>query len=425
MTTPETPQTTLDWLILSLIPGLGARTLVQLSEHYCEPAHILKVLKKEHKHLPLPAKAKQWLAIYSRDIYKSLADQFDKTLHWMGHQGHLVSFDQASYPALLQQIYDPPAVLYVKGQVNRLQGCQNIAMVGSRRASKLGLSIAHRLSYQLAANGWNIVSGMALGVDAESHQGALDAYCSNTSVAEHQVASTIGVVATGLDIEYPQSNASLYQQLYESGCVVSEFPLGTKANARLFPRRNRIISGLSLGVLVVEAAIKSGSLVTTKYAAEQGREVFAVPGNINNPQAQGCHFLIQNGAKLVQGVDDVLAEFETHHVVQPLDNYQSPSPISSGQSLLFQPAQASENNSAAIKSAAAPVSQKRSIAMAVPEQHRKLMDVMAQNSTQECISADQLIVALGKTWPELSGQLLELEMLGLIKSVSGGYSLDN
>jgi DNA processing protein len=201
-----------------------------------------------------------------------------------------------NFPKQLAEITDPPIVLGVRGNTELLHDPQ-VAIVGSRHASKQGISTAKDFAQHLSQQGLGVTSGLALGIDTAAHQGGLLG-----------MGKTVAVVATGLDRIYPASNQRLGHQIVEEGVMVSEFPLGTKPLNYNFPKRNRIISGLSVGTLVVEAALKSGSLITARTALEQGREVFAVPGSIHNPQAKGCHQLIKQGAKLVESGQDILEE---------------------------------------------------------------------------------------------------------------------
>ncbi|MCF6298520.1 MAG: DNA-processing protein DprA [Thiomicrorhabdus sp.] len=216
-------------------------------------------------------------------------------------------FGSEHYPSLLQTIDDAPLLLGTRGRIELLQDPQ-LAIVGSRHASKQGLMIAKDFAQHLSHQGLGITSGLALGIDTAAHQGGLLG-----------IGKTIAVVATGLDRIYPASNQALGRQIAEEGVMVSEFPLGTKPLTYHFPKRNRIISGLSVGTLVVEAALKSGSLITAKTAMNQGRDVFAVPGSINNPQAKGCHQLIKQGAKLVESGQDILEELSSQlqHALMP------------------------------------------------------------------------------------------------------------
>jgi len=214
----------------------------------------------------------------------------------------IISLEDDQYPELLKNIYDPPPVIYVKGQ--RIDpNAKMLAIVGTRKASRYGKEIARKLAFELASLGITIVSGMALGIDTAAHQGALDAK-----------GKTIAVFGCGVDVVYPSSNRELAKEIESSGSLVSEFPLGMGTEKGHFPRRNRIISGLSLGTIVVEGHYDSGAMITAKQALDQGREVFAVPGNVELDQSKGPHWLIKQGAKLVESVDDVLEEL---HMVMP------------------------------------------------------------------------------------------------------------
>ncbi len=227
------------------------------------------------------------------------AEKLDAAKKWLeGESNHLLTLADTDYPASLLEISDPPPVLYLKGN-RALLGAAGIAVVGSRNATPVGLQNAEAFSRALSMAGLTIISGMALGIDAAAHRGGLDGG-----------SSSIAVVGTGLDLVYPARNKALARELAEKGLIVSEFSLGTPALAQNFPRRNRIISGLSRGVLVVEAALASGSLITARQAAEQGREVFAIPGTIHSPFSKGCHQLIKQGAKLVDDANDILVELQ-------------------------------------------------------------------------------------------------------------------
>ena len=221
----------------------------------------------------------------------------DLALEWGEHSNqHYLAIGSAHYPDLLASIDDAPILLSARGNVSLLSDPQ-LAIVGSRHASKQGVNIAKDFAQHLSGQGLTITSGLALGIDAAAHQGGLQG-----------LGKTVAVIGTGLDRIYPAANQNLARQIAEEGVMVSEFPLGTPPLAFNFPRRNRIISGLSVGTLVVEAALKSGSLITAKTAIDQGREVFAVPGSINNPQTKGCHQLIKQGAKLVESGQDIFEE---------------------------------------------------------------------------------------------------------------------
>ena len=230
----------------------------------------------------------------------------------------VITFLDEEYPPLLKETPDPPPYFYVKGQLGSCAQC--IAMVGSRKATRYGISMARKLSADLAEVGFTVVSGMARGIDTAAHEGALSVH-----------GETIAVLGSGLSIIYPQENRRLADQIGQSGAVISEFPLDEAPNAYNFPKRNRIIAGMSLGTVVVEAASRSGSLITARLSGEQGREVFAVPGNINSKTSTGAHNLLKQGAKLVETAQDIIEEFPflflksdmnrgNDHTVKPVQN---------------------------------------------------------------------------------------------------------
>lgn len=231
-------------------------------------------------------------------------------LEWAQTAGHeIICFEDIRYPELLRQVDVAPPVLFVRGNIETLLRPQ-LAIVGSRDATSYGLRNAYWMAHELSVAGMCITSGMARGIDTRAHQGAL--------AAGH---ATIAIIGTGADVIYPTSNRRLAEQIAETGALVSEFPLGTMPIPFNFPRRNRIMSGLSLGTLVVEATLKSGSLITAKLALEQNREVFAIPGMISNPQSSGCHQLIADGARLVQRPEDILQELGMEELSEsPTDN---------------------------------------------------------------------------------------------------------
>ncbi len=258
-----------------------------------------------HTHGVGPAKFQEYLAVdpmLHKLPYGIQTDwrKVETDLVWLKQHSDasIVTLVDHSYPMLLKQIANPPPLLYVLGDKNTLAS-QQIAMVGSRNPSVYGLQCAGRFAHDLATLGLTITSGMAQGIDGASHKAALAAG-----------SKTIAVLGCGINIVYPLRHRELAAQIMQNGCLVSEFPLSTGPEAYNFPRRNRIISGLSLGVLVVEATLKSGSLITAAYALEQNREIFAIPGAITNLKMLGCHKLIRQGAKLVQDVSDILEELE-------------------------------------------------------------------------------------------------------------------
>lgn len=279
-----------EWLALSLTPGLGDETLRRLVSAVGGPAQAFASGPGFLKTL-LSAEAEHGVRTRVGFAHTAAA------LEWLTAPDHyLLPFMDPAYPAQLLEIHDPPPLLYVAGNPRLLEQ-PSLAVVGSRNATPQGQATATQFASHLGDAGLCVVSGLALGIDAAAHQGALDG-----------PSSSIAVVGTGLDRVYPSRNRDLAHRLAREGALISEFPLGTPPRGNHFPRRNRIISGLALGCLVVEAGVESGSLITARLAAEQGREVFAIPGSIHNPVAKGCHALIKQGAKLVESVDDILEE---------------------------------------------------------------------------------------------------------------------
>ncbi|MBA3016278.1 MAG: DNA-processing protein DprA [Proteobacteria bacterium] len=282
-----------DWLTLHLVPGLGATGFRRLVETFGSASSVFKVSQKDLLQVP-GLRADAIAAIVNHPPYQE-ADVELKQADRLGVA--LLSFGEPDYPALLANIYKPPMVLYVKGDPGVLKQ-EGLAVVGSRAATSYGLKIARELSGKLAAKGLVIFSGLALGIDTAAHAGTL-------AVGGR----TVAVLGCGLDVCYPASNWRLAEQIIETGgALVSEYRLGTKPDAFRFPERNRIISGLGRGVLVVEAAQRSGSLITARLALEEGREVFAIPGRVDSTKSAGAHRLLQEGAKLVGGIDDILDE---------------------------------------------------------------------------------------------------------------------
>lgn len=278
------------WVALSLIHGLGGEGYRRLLQSFGEPQHIYAA---GYSALEKVVRAPVARLISAGPNHEVLTP----TLKWLEDPlNHVVTLADADYPRALLEVPDPPPLLYVKGQRQRLN-LPALAIVGSRNATPQGLANAESFARHLSDQGLCIISGLALGIDGAAHRGGLQGQ-----------ASSIAVVGTGLDIVYPARHRGLAHELAQEGALVSEFPLGTPSKAQNFPRRNRLISGLSRGCLVVEAALQSGSLITARLAAEQGREVFAIPGSIHSPLAKGCHYLIKQGAKLVESAQDILDE---------------------------------------------------------------------------------------------------------------------
>lgn len=277
-------------------------------------------------------------------------------------RGNVVTLADDTYPPLLREIIDPPLVLHVRGNAALLANL-SVAVVGSRRATPYGLNAAHHLSRDLASAGVTIVSGLARGIDAAAHQAALDAG-----------APTIGVLGTGIDVVYPRSHRALFKRVAESGAIVSELAPGTPPKRENFPIRNRIISGLSKGTVIVEATSRSGSLITARMAAEQGRDVFCVPGSVFSDKSEGTHRLIQYGAKLVHDVEDVLEEL--------------------GPDL-------------------------RALKTRVEEPEGPLAEVLAVLTREEGAHVDALAARLSQSSTEVAESLLQLELEGWIRALPG------
>jgi len=290
-----------DWIRLAEAPGVGCRTARVLLAAFGSPAAILRA-----GHAALAAHVPHGVAAaLSAPLPPDTARLIEQTADWLARPGHrILTLHDAAYPDALRHIPDPPLLLYTKGRCELLQQSL-VAIVGSRNASTQGRANAENFARALSEAGLCVVSGMALGIDTAAHEGAL-----------RGPASTIAVIGTGIDRVYPARNRALAHRIAEEGCIVSEYALGTPPVANNFPRRNRIISGMAAGVLVVEAAAQSGSLITAQMAAEQGREVFALPGSIHSALAKGCHQLIREGAQLVETVDEVLAAMQVSPLVR-------------------------------------------------------------------------------------------------------------
>jgi len=349
------------WIALNQIQGLGNIGICQLLARFGSPEDIFS------------ASINQLHEVVDKEISQKINKGVDievikPTLDWLKKdKAHFVTLADTAYPQRLLEISNPPAILYAIGDLHWLNH-PSVAMVGSRSATPQGEKNAEDFAQSLCDQNLCVISGMALGIDGAAHRGALK---SN--------GATIAVVGTGLDIVYPARHRDLAHKIAERGLIISEFPLGTPSKAQNFPRRNRIISGLSLGCLVVEANIDSGSLITARLAAEQGREVFAIPGSIHSPVSKGCHQLIKQGAKLVENTTDILEELRNllseHSPIGPLAH--------SGQT-------AAEPN--------------------------KLLDSMGFDA----INFESLLAISGLTTETLSAMLMMLELEGKITIIKGG-----
>jgi DNA processing protein len=298
----------LEWLALSLAPGLGLRGWKKLMGEYGDPGRVLNSSAKELQKRVPGLNSRVYAGIQKDNLKKAAEKELRKadTL-----QVSIITQMDSSFPDLLRNIHDPPPLLYVKGNPDLISS-NCVGMVGARASTTYGQRIASDLSRRLTLRGVTVVSGLALGIDTASHKGAL-----------RGSGATVGVLGCGIDVIYPRQNENLYDEIASYGAIVSEYPLGTRPDAFRFPARNRIISGLSLGVIVVEAARKSGSLITADFALEQGREVFAIPGRVDSSKSEGTHRLLQNGAKLVHTIEDIMEELPVFVLSEKQDDKES------------------------------------------------------------------------------------------------------
>lgn len=369
---PRTDDELGPWMALFCVPRLSLRLSHKLLQAYQTPANILATTEQELRSCRVKPEAIMAMADYrktpeSSTIGKLLASALEWQASEVDH--HIIHWTHPNYPDSLREIAQPPLLLFVVGNAELLNKPQ-LAMVGSRSPSIDGQQLAYQFAVQLSQAGFLITSGLALGIDGASHAGAL-----STNLP------TIAVMATGIDQVYPRKHQVLAEQIRCNGALVSEFPLGQAPRAQHFPQRNRIISGLSLGVLVVEAAIKSGSLITARFALEQNREVFAIPGSTHNPVAKGCHLLIREGAKLVETAEHVLEEL----------SLQLP---------LF---------SSSCESAPQPPQ--------ITNQQQLVLEKMGFDA----VSIDLLVERTQLLVTELSSMLTELTLQGLVENTAGGF----
>jgi DNA processing protein len=365
-------------IVLNAIPGLTNLRIRKLLD-YCGSAQ--KVLALNPKDLieqkVLPAEAVQKFSAFNPgDFLKKENDLLAR------HGVRVVTFLDEDYPAHLKEIPDAPVVLYVKGNISS-ENSLSIAMVGSRRASVYGMSMAEKFARELAELGVTIVSGLARGIDTASHKGALKAG-----------GQTLAVLGCGLARVYPDENKALAEKVAQNGAVISEFPMEAGPLAYHFPQRNRIISGLSLGVVVVEASLRSGALITSRFALEQGREVFAVPGNVNHPNALGVNRMIKEGAKLITCVDDILEELKV-----PMEAFL----------------QAHRKAPEAAHAPALAVAQEETVAL-LPEE-REIYDRIPT----EPVSLETLVASLKESGNAVWKILLSLQLKHLIRQRPGNY----
>ena len=352
------------WLRLEQTPGVGLLTAHLLLEKFGTPHAIFEASRAQLLDVVKPSQARALLA-QQADLPDALAAQLDTLQAWCAQPGNvLLTLGHADYPERLRQIAGAPLMLYVKGDASLLTRT-SVAVVGSRNASVMGMQNAERMARALSEAGVTIVSGLALGIDAAAHVGGLAGE-----------GGTVAVIGTGADRIYPARNAALARRIAEHGCIVSEYPIGTPPTRDNFPRRNRIISGLARGVLVVEAAAKSGSLITAALAASQGRDVYAMPGSVHSALSKGCNRLIrEDGAKLVETVEDVLSE-----LAMGIDAVATRSHFDDS-----------------------------------------FVDLVLDAMGDGPIRAETLAIHLQQSAADLQGQLLALELAGLLERLPGGW----
>ncbi|MCX8048538.1 MAG: DNA-processing protein DprA [Methylohalobius sp.] len=352
------------WLALAQTPGVGAKTFKTLLEAGSTPG-VLFEPNAPLRELGLSEKA---IAGLRHPDWQAV----ERSLAWGSRPNcYILTLNDSAYPPQLKEVSSPPPILFVYGQPETLRRPQ-LAIVGSRHPTATGRQLAFDFAETLAELGFVITSGLAIGIDGAAHQGALAGG-----------GQTIAVVGTGPDLVYPPQHRNLMAEIVKKGAIVSEFPPGTPVRAKHFPRRNRLIAGLSMGTLVVEAGTKSGSLITARFALEEGREVMAIPGSIHNPQSKGCHALIRQGAKLIETVEDILEAL----------NFTSP------RSTLTAPASyPTESNN---------------------ELSTDYQDLLSKIDYAP-VPIDRLVEITGLSLQELSSMLLVLELEGYVTAVSGG-----
>ncbi len=358
------------WIRLQMTPGIGIRTAHKMLSAYGLPQNIFTTSYEEIARIVSPKMAD---VLYA-PVEPVITEQIDRTKEWLEDSSNMVlTLSDNRYPRQLLEIADPPLMLYVKGRVELLTS-PSIAIVGSRNATTQGRLDAEEFAHSLSDTGLTIVSGLALGIDTAAHEGGLKGR-----------GSTVAVIGTGADIVYPARNRELAHRIANEGCIISEFPLGSGPVASNFPRRNRVISGLSGGILVVEAAARSGSLITAKSAIDQGRDVFAIPGSIHSPLSRGCHELIRQGAKLVESSQDILEELK--HFSDIVVNQTSEERVEEGNADEFS------------------------------DEQKAILAQMGYDP----VDADTLSERCDMDAASLSVELLNLELSGNVESLPGGF----
>jgi DNA processing protein len=365
------PASSLSWLALTLTPGIAARLSARLLHQFASPEAIFRASLTQLEACNLTAPVAQ--AIFRKEAF----GRAEKELAAVEKLGcRLLNWTEPEYPRTLLEIYDPPVLLYVRGDAQILNRAA-IGIVGTRRPTLYGAQMSERIARDLAVRGLVIVSGMARGIDALAHKGALEA----------PGGLTVGVLGTGIDVVYPKENRKLFEKVLERGALISEFPLGAHPAPEHFPVRNRIVAGIPLGIVVVEGAQYSGSLITSRLAMEFGREVFGVPGNVTQAVSFAPNQLIKQGAKLVTGADDVIEEL--------------PTPVRAALTGAMQPEAGQQN---------------LLIAAALGENERKLYELL---SVDEPRQIDDIVERSGLNSSEVLATLFDMEMKGIIRQHPG------
>ena len=411
----------LHWIWLAHRPGIGDRMKVRLLQHFRDPEDIYYADGESYRHVEgMTAEAAE--SLKDKDLSAA-----ESVLGACRREGlHILTFQDAAYPSKLKNIADPPILLYYKGQLPDLDGLPVIGVVGTRKASAYGMQTAKRMGYQIARCGGVVVSGMACGIDGMAMSGALTAG-----------ETTLGVLGCGADMVYPPSNRALFRDVEQYGCIVSEFAPGTQPAKWTFPKRNRIISGLSDGVLVVEAPEGSGALITANHALEQGRDVFVVPGNIDQPGFVGSHRLLRDGATLVSSGWDILSEYEAlypHRIRRDQTPSQQTVYPEEMEKALSEPkkttAKVAQNPSVPGKSKALKkILEKKSIDNCPTEAYSDVNAVLPKLSADEqsivkLLSSgerlvDDVIAETGLTTGKILALLTMLELKGVVKRLPG------
>ena len=392
---------TIGLIHLNLIQGVGLKTVQVLRDVFGSTERALQAAPNELRKIDRLSPAVCDLLIHKPVLYP-----IERELELIEKYGcQVVTLYDAEYPPHLKEIDTPPFVLYVKGELTP-EDALSISLVGSRNAKDYGRKVGYRLSYQLAQRGVTVISGLARGIDTSAHRGALEAG-----------GRTIAVMGNGLSVVYPATNSNLAEKIEASGALISELPMAAKPKPRNFPRRNRIISGLTLGTVVVEASNRSGALITARLAAEQNREVFAVPGEIFSELSTGTHRLINDGAKLINTVDDLLNELPPH-VLSQIQPQTSPSPVPDTKAMSTQPTPVEKSNTELVPPQPSPGAQQSVSAPPPPDltpDEKTIFDAIEVPSSH----IDTIVRTTQLPISQVSSVLLMLELKGIVQQLPG------